>query len=621
MSSPACSGHGPEQDTLPLPDMLSRRKTSFVHEGLPCHESIELQSGSSNSNTPGSLRVDSIEGKGEVKTLTEETHDSFGVPGERFVLKELLGEGSFGAVYRCAKDGSDGEEYAVKVINAMRISMLVGHPLELVTPRLRREVEILKHLGEHPRILKLYFAYYSATTHRFYVVTELLRGGELFQAIIRRRRPFSEPESRKIFSQLVDAVAFCHRQGVAHRDLKLENCLFEDQESLNVKLCDYGQAKVLHGEGFIETAKTLTTTPAYTAPEVASAVQSARPYDAFKADSFGLGVILYGLLCSALPDAAKGANYERHRRWRSLSQEAHDLIRQLLASDPTQRPSPERVRCHPWLLSRDEYDNVQEATVAIESVAKDISSTSPVHCRFSVEAILAAQQVIVALQRERGTCCWGLGSQEGEESFRWQLQHTDEKFKEMTHLIEQLAGHGEVQDSTWTAMLTVFNTSGLELKKLRKNSALKIKRRDETLDGEEDFTEVFAGYSLLIAKAITAAGATLSRFRHAGSQPTSIELRHGLLQLAAEQLARERGFISGHLARPETLRLFGVVTQLAEIIGARKMLLGSSPTSARHGVIVAADQGLLLALRLSEAPPIDSNDLATLESMEEHVMS
>jgi len=613
---------------------LPHHEAAFSTENMHRQRTGSGCSSGSRATTPASLGADILGSRGnaavcEVKTLTEETDDSFGVPDERFVLRELLGEGSFGAVYRCSMEGPTGTvgEYAVKVINAMRISTLVGYPLELVCPRLKREVEILKHLGEHPRILKLHFAFYSDKTHRFYVVTELLKGGELFQAIIRRRKPFNETEGRVIFAQLVDAVIFCHSMGVAHRDLKLENCLFETTESLNVKLCDYGQAKLLSGQGFTETAKTLTTTPAYTAPEVAHAVQTERPYDAFKADSFGLGVILYGLLCSALPDAAKGAQYERHRRWHELSEEVRDLIRRLLAPDPAQRLSPHEVRNHCWLCGGP--NGGSEGTILphgetghLEAATQEARCSTPAEHRLPVEAALAAQQVVVAVQRERGTCCWALGSAEGEASFRWQVQYSDERFQDAKRAIGLILSEGdELQESRWGHLLEALKTAEGELAKLRKHCTDSLQHRDETLDSEEDFSEAYAAYCTLIYKVIAAVVATMPKLRGGSSAPTRLELRHRLLQYTAEQLGRERAFLTGHLSRPETLRLFAVVMQLAEIIGARKMLLGSCSSSKKQGTIVASDTGLLPALKLMEAPPVDPEELSMLESVEQRAMN
>ena len=78
---------------------------------------------------------------------------------------------------------------------------------------------------------------------------------------------FTEVQSRKIISGLADAVVHCHKQGVVHRDIKLENLLFtsRDEADRKVKLTDFGISRVLTaGQKVSEVCGTLT----YCAPEV-----------------------------------------------------------------------------------------------------------------------------------------------------------------------------------------------------------------------------------------------------------------------------------------------------------------------------------------------------------------
>ena len=96
---------------------------------------------------------------------------------------------------------------------------------------------------------------------------ELLRGGELFDAII-ARGSFPEDEARELLRQLLDALAYCHSRGVVHRDLKPENVLF-DMEG-HMRLTDFGLAKRNISTSQRDTA---CGTPLYMPPEAITNMQ------------------------------------------------------------------------------------------------------------------------------------------------------------------------------------------------------------------------------------------------------------------------------------------------------------------------------------------------------------
>jgi serine/threonine protein kinase len=90
----------------------------------------------------------------------------------------------------------------------------------------------------HPNIVHLHEI--LATETHVWLVSELCSGGELFDFLVERGR-FMEGEARRLFGELTVAVGWMHRQGVVHRDLKLENILLDGE--LRVKLGDLGFAR------------------------------------------------------------------------------------------------------------------------------------------------------------------------------------------------------------------------------------------------------------------------------------------------------------------------------------------------------------------------------------------
>jgi serine/threonine-protein kinase SRK2 len=128
------------------------------------------------------------------------------------------------------------------------------------------EREILNHRSlYHPNIIR--FKEVFITPQHLAIVMEYAEGGELFERISKVGR-FDESDARYFFQQLISGVSYCHKSGVCHRDLKLENTLLATPTSgtmPDVKICDFGYSKSLlhHSQ-----PKSTVGTPAYIAPEV-----------------------------------------------------------------------------------------------------------------------------------------------------------------------------------------------------------------------------------------------------------------------------------------------------------------------------------------------------------------
>lgn len=108
------------------------------------------------------------------------------------------------------------------------------------------ELNILKEI-DHPNIVKLYDLYEDEKF--YYLVTEYLSGGELFDRI-QKKKHFSEVDAAKYMRQVMSAVAYCHSKNIVHRDLKPENIIFSSTEDdADIKVIDFGTSRKLKEDG------------------------------------------------------------------------------------------------------------------------------------------------------------------------------------------------------------------------------------------------------------------------------------------------------------------------------------------------------------------------------------
>eukprot|EP00182_Erythrolobus_australicus_P004419 CAMPEP_0185839340 /NCGR_PEP_ID=MMETSP1353-20130828/14436_1 /TAXON_ID=1077150 /ORGANISM="Erythrolobus australicus, Strain CCMP3124" /LENGTH=281 /DNA_ID=CAMNT_0028538487 /DNA_START=366 /DNA_END=1212 /DNA_ORIENTATION=+ len=187
---------------------------------------------------------------------------------------------------------------------------------ENMVVRVRREVAILAELS-HPNIVALREVLVSS--RKLYVVMELVDGFELTDELARHPKGVvPEQLARCLFSQLVDAVDYCHRRGVCHRDLKAENIMVtraapdprdSSRSTPRLKLLDFGVSSLMYAgtDAKSSMARSSSTrlchtqcgSPYYCAPEVL--LQEEGGYAAAKADAWSCGVLLYLMLTGRLP--------------------------------------------------------------------------------------------------------------------------------------------------------------------------------------------------------------------------------------------------------------------------------------------------------------------------------
>eukprot|EP00980_Cylindrotheca_fusiformis_P014506 scaffold3875_cov123-Cylindrotheca_fusiformis.AAC.26 len=237
-------------------------------------------------------------------------------------MSSTLGEGAFSTV----KEGShrqNGESFAIKIV-----------------------LEELKH----KHIIRLYDVFEEP--QYYYLVTEKMMGGELFDRIVQKSY-YNEKEARDVCLILFDAMKYCHDHKVAHRDLKPENLLLSSEsDDSNIKIADFGFAKK------VKEPNSLTTqcgTPGYVAPEILEG----KSYDT-QADMWSLGVIVYILLGGYPPFIEQNqrelfrkirkGQYEFHEEyWGQVSDDAKNLIRELLTVSPSKRYDAAGAMKNSWI--------------------------------------------------------------------------------------------------------------------------------------------------------------------------------------------------------------------------------------------------------------------------------
>ncbi|ESO01906.1 hypothetical protein HELRODRAFT_65239, partial [Helobdella robusta] len=255
--------------------------------------------------------------------------------GFYYIIK-TIGKGNT-AIVKLARHSITKSEVAIKIID----KSMFDSPSSL--DKIHREINILKFF-KHPNIIKLYQVMESDKF--IYIVSEFAPKGEIFEYISRNGR-FSEAEAKIKFAQILNAVDYCHKLGIVHRDLKAENLLLD--ENFNVKLADFGFGNFYHKDSKLST---WCGSPPYAAPEIFEG----RTYYGPEVDVWSLGVILYVLVCGMLPFDGSNLRVIRDRvvsgRFRIpyfMSMECERLVRRMLVVDPKKRYTIQQIQQHSWI--------------------------------------------------------------------------------------------------------------------------------------------------------------------------------------------------------------------------------------------------------------------------------
>lgn len=290
-----------------------------------------------------------------------------GTVRKKYKFGDTLGTGGFAVVKR-AVDREDQTEYAIKIMILNQSDEERAHnpnstrspqTLEEIRARERaaetlifKEIELLQDMN-HPNVVRL--KEYFVENRKVYLITELLTGGELLDAVL-ERGSYSEYDACLAFIQLAEGIKYLHSKNVVHRDLKLENLLLATPKAFtNIKIVDFGLAK----KAAEMNMETVCGTPQYIAPEVI--LKSPDTAYTSAVDMWSAGIVLFILLGGYPPfyheedaqlfEKIRNINYNFNDVvWRDISAEAKDLISKLLVKEPEKRFTAAQALQHPWCL-------------------------------------------------------------------------------------------------------------------------------------------------------------------------------------------------------------------------------------------------------------------------------
>jgi len=312
---------------------------------------------------------------------------------------KVIGHGAFSTV-RSALRNTDNIKVAIKSISkfdALRARRLRRHT---TTANVKEgsssskqhmdEWEIMKLLQNNPYVLTLFDVFETET--EIHLVTEYCMGGELFDAIKKkgttkrssfRRGRFTEPQAARITNQILKALVELHALGIVHRDIKAENILLlnGDESDIQVKLCDFGMARLQHhhhhqqqNQDNNKTTTTTLITEATSDGEVSPSTPgllfgtNAPPEGCHgncigpATDMFSLGVTLYILLCGFSPVFCEDVVEFPDAYWSDISEEAKDVVRSMLHHNPQERISAVDALKNAWI--RQQTTRVRQGSIS-----------------------------------------------------------------------------------------------------------------------------------------------------------------------------------------------------------------------------------------------------------------
>lgn len=201
----------------------------------------------------------------------------------RFVILEEINRGSMGIIFR-AKDKILDEVVALKVLN----DYLCSDPQAI--ERFKREARSARKLS-HPNIVRIHDLYENED--KKFISMEYIEGSDLKRLLVSKAQ-FTERQIIYYLEQICDALLYAHHLNIVHRDIKPANIMITADNQ--VKITDFGIAKVLSSDDSTKTGTSIIGTPLYMAPEqiIGGRIDN-------RSDIYSLGIMLYEMISGAPP--------------------------------------------------------------------------------------------------------------------------------------------------------------------------------------------------------------------------------------------------------------------------------------------------------------------------------
>jgi len=299
--------------------------------------------------------------------------------GAKYILKALLGSGSFGKVY-LAQHLEEGARYACKSVDLTNGG---DQLVEMVRSEIKIQLKV-----DHIHIVKIREVFEDPSA--FWIMMECLEGGDL-EEHIKRSGKMSEGAAQVAFNQICDAMGHLHNvMKIVHRDLKPQNVLLaskpggRDDDELVCKLSDFGLSTSYASTTLM---KMYCGTPAYFAPELVKTTGYTRAVDCW-----ALGVTLFYLLSAALPfgvdaktrqdleaEILAGFSSKKHfaaEEWEEISEPAKGLIGKLIKMNALDRLTCLEAAESPWAHGKRGKDDVDRHVGVMEMLHRSSKQRS-----------------------------------------------------------------------------------------------------------------------------------------------------------------------------------------------------------------------------------------------------
>ena len=304
----------------------------------------------------------------------------------KYSILEKIGYGASSIVF-LVKELATERKYVAKI-------------LKEPSPYFNNEIEILNSLKKvnNPFIINLVNNGVGSIVFRKntledkqYIILENGSKGDLCRYIYLIKQGLSEKHTKVIFDKILRGVLSCHKAGICHRDIKMDNILLD--ENFNIKICDFGFATFNTGN-----LNEYFGTPKYAAPEILMG----RTYDGFKADIFSLGVLLLALVTSHFyfnlaiirDPLYRYIIVRRYKKFwelisnqiKGVSEELKNLYNKMISFKPEERPTIEEILNDEWMKEIRDLNDQQLKELEKEIREEFLRRESIVNLNFSMKA-------------------------------------------------------------------------------------------------------------------------------------------------------------------------------------------------------------------------------------------